>query len=172
MLRPSWTGHRRHRGGMSSTGRRWKAWRADEAREWAKWLWCSTTSSNVHRSRPWTSTRRTPDLSPPDAARATSLGNMGTLPPRQQGRGRQLRQRLSRVGSELERDVAIKILHRRVGDTRLKEHLLQEGRALAKIRHANVVNVLGIEAHEDRVGLCMEFVEGKTLADVVSSGGR
>ncbi len=74
--------------------------------------------------------------------------------------------------SELERDVALKILHRRVGDTRLKESLLQEGRALAKIRHANVVNVLGIEAHEDRVGLCMEFVEGKTLADVVSSGGK
>jgi RIO-like serine/threonine protein kinase len=74
--------------------------------------------------------------------------------------------------SELERDVAIKILHQRVGDTRLKERLLQEGRALAKIRHNNVVNVLGIEAHADRVGLCMEFVRGKTLADVVRSGGK
>src|SRR5688572_3185417 len=69
--------------------------------------------------------------------------------------------------SELERDVAIKILHRRVGDTRLRERLLQEGRALAKIQHNNVVRVLGIEAHGDRVGLCMEFVRGKTLADVV-----
>jgi RIO-like serine/threonine protein kinase len=74
--------------------------------------------------------------------------------------------------SELERDVAIKILHRRVGDTRLKERLLQEGRALAKIRHNNVVNVLGIEAHGDRVGLCMEFVRGKTLADIVRGQGR
>jgi hypothetical protein len=74
--------------------------------------------------------------------------------------------------SELERDVAIKILHRRVGDTRLKERLLQEGRALAKIRHNNVVNVLGVEAHGDRVGLCMEFVRGKTLADVVRGQGR
>jgi RIO-like serine/threonine protein kinase len=73
--------------------------------------------------------------------------------------------------SELERDVAIKILHRRVGDTRLKERLLQEGRALAKIRHNNVVNVLGIEAHGDRVGLCMEFVRGKTLADIVRGQG-
>src|SRR5688572_9987440 len=74
--------------------------------------------------------------------------------------------------SELERDVAIKILHRRVGDTRLKERLLQEGRALAKIRHDNVVNVLGIEASGDRVGLCMEFVRGKTLADVVRGHGK
>ena len=74
--------------------------------------------------------------------------------------------------SELERDVAIKILHRRVGDTRLRELLLQEGRALAKIQHNNVVRVLGIEAHGDRVGLCMEFVRGKTLADVVRGQGR
>lgn len=74
--------------------------------------------------------------------------------------------------SELERDVAIKILHRRVGDTRLKERLLQEGRALAKIRHNNVVNVLGVEAHGDRVGLCMEFVHGKTLNEIVRDQGK
>jgi serine/threonine protein kinase len=74
--------------------------------------------------------------------------------------------------SELERDVAIKILHRRVGDTRLRERLLQEGRALAKIQHNNVVRVLGIEAHGDRVGLCMEFVRGKTLADIVRGQGK
>jgi predicted Ser/Thr protein kinase len=74
--------------------------------------------------------------------------------------------------SDLERDVAIKILHRRVGDTKLRERLLQEGRALAKIQHNNVVRVLGIEAHGDRVGLCMEFVRGKTLADVVRGHGK
>jgi hypothetical protein len=74
--------------------------------------------------------------------------------------------------SELERDVAIKILHRRVGDTKLRERLLQEGRALARIQHNNVVRVLGIEAHGDRVGLCMEFVRGKTLADIVHGQGR
>jgi serine/threonine protein kinase len=74
--------------------------------------------------------------------------------------------------SELERDVAIKILHRRVGDTRLKDRLLREGRALAKVRHNNVVNVHGVEAHGDRVGLCMEFVRGKTLADLVRAQGK
>jgi serine/threonine protein kinase len=74
--------------------------------------------------------------------------------------------------SDLERDVAIKILHRRVGDTRLRERLLQEGRALAKVQHNNVVRVLGIEAHGDRVGLCMEFVRGKTLAEIVRDQGR
>jgi RIO-like serine/threonine protein kinase len=74
--------------------------------------------------------------------------------------------------SDLEYDVAIKILHRRVGDMKLRERLLQEGRALAKIQHNNVVRVLGIEAHADRVGLCMEFVRGKTLADIVRGQGK
>jgi predicted Ser/Thr protein kinase len=73
--------------------------------------------------------------------------------------------------SDLERDVAIKILHDRFGDTRLKEKLLKEGRALARIRHDNVVRVIGVEAHEDRVALCMEYVKGQTLDDVVRQQG-
>ena len=72
---------------------------------------------------------------------------------------------------ELEFEIAIKILHRQVADGRLKERLLREGRALAKVRHANVVRVLGVESHEDRVGLCMEFVRGETLDGVVHTQG-
>ncbi len=64
---------------------------------------------------------------------------------------------------ELERELAIKILHRRVASAELKRRLLREGRALAKIRHNNVVSVLAVESHEERVGLCMEFVRGETL---------
>ena len=72
---------------------------------------------------------------------------------------------------ELEREIAIKILHRRVADSRLKERLLREGRALAKVRHPNVVSVFGVESYGDRVGLCMEFVRGETLAAVVRTPG-
>jgi serine/threonine protein kinase len=72
--------------------------------------------------------------------------------------------------SDLERDVAIKILHARFGDTRLKDNLLREGRALAKIRHDNVVRVLGVESHDDRVALCMEYVKGQTLDQIVRRG--
>ena len=72
--------------------------------------------------------------------------------------------------SDLERDVAMKILHVRFGDTRLKDKLLKEGRALARIRHNNVVQVFGVEAHEDRAALCMEFVEGQTLDEVILRG--
>jgi hypothetical protein len=72
---------------------------------------------------------------------------------------------------ELEREIAIKILHRRVADSHLRERLLQEGRALARVRHHNVVSVFGIESHGDRVGLCMEFVPGATLESVLKTEG-
>src|SRR5262249_18259070 len=64
---------------------------------------------------------------------------------------------------ELEREIAIKILHRQVTDRELNRRLLAEGRALARVRHNNVVSVFGVESHGDRVGLCMEFVQGQTL---------
>ena len=72
---------------------------------------------------------------------------------------------------ELEREIAIKILHRRVADSHLKERLLREGRALARVRDHNVVSVFGIESHGDRVGLCMEFVPGETLEAVLKTQG-
>lgn len=72
---------------------------------------------------------------------------------------------------ELERQIAIKILHRHLTDDRLRAKLLREGRALAKIHHPNVVSVLETEEHEDRVGLCMEFVQGQTLEDVLQLQG-
>jgi hypothetical protein len=72
---------------------------------------------------------------------------------------------------QLERQVALKILHRHLTDDRLRAKLLREGRALAKIRQPNVVSVLEVEEHEDRVGLCMEFVQGQTLEDVLQLQG-
>ena len=53
---------------------------------------------------------------------------------------------------ELERQVAVKILHKRVAETRLRQALLREGRALARVRDPNVVSVLGVESHEDQIG--------------------
>ena len=72
---------------------------------------------------------------------------------------------------DLDLDVAVKVLHRHVQDDLLRERLLKEGRALAKIRHQNVVRVLGIEFNGDRVGLCTEFVHGQTLEQEVRTHG-
>jgi serine/threonine-protein kinase len=73
--------------------------------------------------------------------------------------------------SELERELAVKILHPRVANAQLRSRLLLEGRALARVRHPNVVSVLGVESHGDRVGLCMEFVHGETLTSVLGRHG-
>jgi serine/threonine protein kinase len=71
----------------------------------------------------------------------------------------------------LDLDIAIKILHRHVSDHLLKEQLLREARALAKVRHHNVVRVLGVEFKGERVGLCTEFIEGETLENEVKQRG-
>jgi tRNA A-37 threonylcarbamoyl transferase component Bud32 len=73
---------------------------------------------------------------------------------------------------QLESELAIKILHQKTTDVRLKANLLAEGRALARIRHPNVVRVLGIEANGDRMGLCMDFVRGQTLDEVLRVQGK
>jgi len=68
-------------------------------------------------------------------------------------------------------DVAIKVLHRHFDDDVLKQRLVDEGRALAKVRNNNVVRVIGIEFNGDRAGLCMEFIEGETLEGEVRHRG-
>jgi hypothetical protein len=72
---------------------------------------------------------------------------------------------------QLEREIAIKILHGHVASATVTERLLREGRGLAKVRHPNVVSVLGVESHAGQVGLCMDFVRGQTLEDVLRAQG-
>ncbi|MPZ20012.1 MAG: protein kinase [Luteitalea sp.] len=74
--------------------------------------------------------------------------------------------------TRLSRDVALKLLRADARTrTSLAERLLHEGRALARVHHQNVVTVFGAEEHGGRVGLWMELVEGRTLADSVARDG-
>jgi serine/threonine protein kinase/tetratricopeptide (TPR) repeat protein len=70
--------------------------------------------------------------------------------------------------SQLERNVALKFLHDEDGGD---DGRLEEGRLLAKVRHPNVVTVHGAERINDRVGLVTEFVDGRTLAEIVKCDG-
>ncbi|MEO5821481.1 MAG: serine/threonine-protein kinase [Vicinamibacteraceae bacterium] len=72
----------------------------------------------------------------------------------------------------LQMPVALKILHRRHSDQQLQERLLNEGRALAQVRHPNIVRVMNVEQHDGRLGLIMEFLSGETMDAVVSDSGR
>ena len=72
----------------------------------------------------------------------------------------------------LEREVALKLLRvDRSHEERLASTVVEEGRVLAKLRHPNVVTVYGAEVHAARVGLWMELVHGRSLAQVLADHG-
>ncbi len=49
--------------------------------------------------------------------------------------------------------------------------MLDEARAMAKVRHPNVVPIYGVGTHEGRSGFWSDFVQGKTLSDLLSTHG-
>ena len=74
--------------------------------------------------------------------------------------------------TRLDREVALKLLppdssgaHSRAAA------IIEEGRLLARVRHPNVVTIYGAERIENRIGLWMEFVKGRTLAQAVEQDG-
>jgi serine/threonine-protein kinase len=69
----------------------------------------------------------------------------------------------------LHREVALKL----VSDTapHSATPAFEEGRLLARVRHPNVVTVYGAERIANRVGIWMEYVRGRTLADEVAEHG-
>jgi tetratricopeptide (TPR) repeat protein len=72
----------------------------------------------------------------------------------------------------LQREVALKILlPRAVGDEAQFEDLLREARALASVRHPNIVPIYGVDRHDGKVGFWTDFVHGKTLSMVVREQG-
>jgi eukaryotic-like serine/threonine-protein kinase len=65
---------------------------------------------------------------------------------------------------ELDRKVAIKVIHRSLAG----ERLLNEARAMAKLAHPNVVSVYDVGSYDGHVFLAMEFVGGGTLRSWMS----
>jgi cysteine-rich repeat protein len=70
--------------------------------------------------------------------------------------------------TQLERDVAIKLLHPErlagLSESEQREALLDEARAMARLQHANVVAVHDAGVIDGRVFVAMDLVEGGTLA--------
>jgi serine/threonine protein kinase/tetratricopeptide (TPR) repeat protein len=72
----------------------------------------------------------------------------------------------------LDRDVALKLLRYPEKDREAVESaVIEEGRLLARVRHPNVVTVHGAERIAARVGIWMEFVEGRTLEQELAADG-
>ena len=69
----------------------------------------------------------------------------------------------------LAKDVALKLLPRRSSADPAR--MLMEARLLAKVNHPNVVQVYGADDTQERVGLWMEFIKGRTLESLLKTQG-
>jgi tRNA A-37 threonylcarbamoyl transferase component Bud32/Tol biopolymer transport system component len=71
---------------------------------------------------------------------------------------------------ELDRTVALKLVHSRVRDGELAQvRLRQEAKAMARLSHSNVASVFDIGTVGDQLFIAMELVRGQTLRDLVGS---
>jgi serine/threonine-protein kinase len=74
---------------------------------------------------------------------------------------------------QLQREVALKLCRRgRSVEDETYSLVLQEARVLARIRHPNVVTVYGIDKYGGWLGVCMEYIRGKTLEALLAEQGR
>ena len=78
--------------------------------------------------------------------------------------------RVVRATDHLHRDVVIRFLPV-PSPPEVAVAFLATGQALARVRHPNAVEVYGAEQHDDRTGLVMEFVDGRSLDQVVVGQG-
>ncbi|MEM9072025.1 MAG: serine/threonine-protein kinase [Myxococcota bacterium] len=69
---------------------------------------------------------------------------------------------------KLQRLVAIKVL--KGGDVARVERFVDEARAMAAVRHPNVVSVHALIAHEERPMIVMEHIPGRSVADLLEQG--
>ncbi len=73
--------------------------------------------------------------------------------------------------TKLERKVALKFLPRAMtADTEARTRFEREAKAAAALNHPNIVTVYEIGEHEGQVFIAMEYVEGRTLKDMISVG--
>ncbi len=73
----------------------------------------------------------------------------------------------------LERQVAIKLLHREMsGDSDQLERFRREARAVAQLSHPHIVGVIDAGEDEGRPYIVFEFVEGETLKQRINELGR
>jgi len=72
----------------------------------------------------------------------------------------------------LEREVALKLLlPQGLNPDEEFANIVAEARALARVRHPNIVSVYGVDRREGRVGFWSDFVRGQTLSALVTTQG-
>jgi serine/threonine protein kinase len=67
------------------------------------------------------------------------------------------------VDPDLDRTVAIKVLRVAGDDPLLRSRLLREARAMARLKHGNVLTVYEVGTHKNRDYIAMELIDGASL---------
>ncbi|MFC1851555.1 protein kinase [candidate division CSSED10-310 bacterium] len=76
------------------------------------------------------------------------------------------------LDTRLDRQVALKFLTDQMRDNqRVKTRFMREAKAAAALHHPNIVTVFGIEEEDDQFCIVMEYVEGPTLAKLITDEG-
>jgi serine/threonine-protein kinase len=72
----------------------------------------------------------------------------------------------------LNRMVAIKVLNNAsAGDSDRRRRFIQEAQAASALNHPNIITIYDITSDEESEYMVMEYVAGKTLADLITPGG-
>lgn len=72
---------------------------------------------------------------------------------------------------QLKRRVALKFLSPNLAnDPNLKQRFIREAQSAAALNHPNIVTVYEVAEFAERVFMAMEFVEGRTLRDLIDTG--
>jgi len=71
----------------------------------------------------------------------------------------------------LQRDVALKLLRLEPDGDHDRDECLAEARALAQVRHLNVVTVHGADVHDGRVGVWTDLIRGHSLETLLRQHG-
>src|SRR5471030_431933 len=72
----------------------------------------------------------------------------------------------------LNRSVAIKVLSTaNSGDPERRRRFIQEAQGASGLNHPNIITIYDIVSQEDTEFMVMEFVAGRTLADLIPAGG-
>jgi serine/threonine protein kinase len=75
--------------------------------------------------------------------------------------------------TRLSRNVALKFISPEfVGDNWAKRQLIKEAQAAAMLDHPNICPVYGIEEFGERAFIVMQYVEGKTLAEIITGDAQ
>ena len=70
----------------------------------------------------------------------------------------------------LDRPVAIKVL--KVPDDETRRRFLREARLAAKVHHPHIVSIYAVGEHEGNPYLAMEFIAGRTMAQIIRGGDQ